>query len=80
MTGITRPLARESAAGLHSAGRRRAVVIILDPSRPTLIGLRLKGNRTIYYAAIDWLYREAVRSELARQKAERKRLRKERAK
>lgn len=72
MTPISRRLLRETPCAVHSAGRRRAIVIELDPRRPGLLGLRLKGTRTVYNLPIDWCYREAVRAELARRKAERR--------
>ncbi len=80
MTPINRPLARESAAVVYSAGRRRPVVLELDPGMPDLVGFRLRGTRTTYYLPIGHCGREAVRNELARRKAERKKLRKEQAK
>jgi hypothetical protein len=48
------------------------VVVELCPDRPTLIGFRLKGTRKTYYLPIDHCYREALRAEIARLKAERK--------
>jgi hypothetical protein len=75
MTGFTRRIARESADRIHSGGRARAVIVELDPSRPTLIGFRLKRCRETYYLPISHLWREAVRNELARQRAERKKAR-----
>ena len=79
MTGITRPCIRCSDAALHSLGRRRLVIVELRPDRPAVIGFRLKGTRKTYYLPIDHCYREALRAELARLKAERKAKRKERA-
>lgn len=71
MTPINRPLKRESAALVHSQGRRRKVVVELMPPGQ-LVGFRLHGTRRTYWLPIEWCWREAVRSELARQKAERK--------
>lgn len=76
MTPITRPLARESAKRLHSAGKARAVIVELAPPGE-LIGFRLKGTRRTYYLPIDWAFREAMRCEIARQKAERRKARNE---
>ena len=70
MTPVTRPLARESAAAMHSAGRARAIVIELTPPGE-LIGFRLKGTRRTYNLPVAWCYREALRNEVARQKRER---------
>lgn len=77
MMTINRRLRRESLASIHSGGRRRAVVIELDPNTPGLIGFRLKGTRTTYQLPVDFCFREACRAEMARRKAERKRLKKE---
>ena len=73
MTPINRKLKRESLASVHSQGRRRSVIVELDPSTPGLIGFRLKGTRGTYFLPIDFCFREACRSEMARRKAERKR-------
>lgn len=70
MTPINRPLARESAAAMHSAGKARPIIVELSPPG-ALVGFRLKGTRRTYHLPIDWLYREAVRNEIARQKRER---------
>lgn len=70
MTPINRDLSRESAARMHSAGKARAVIVELSPPG-ILIGFRLKGTRRTYHLPIDWAYREAMRAEMARQKAAR---------
>ena len=82
---INRRLVRLTAAKLHSAGKTRGVVVEFNPDangrgKPGsgFIGLRLSGTRTTYYLPVDWCFREAVRNELARTRAERKRQREER--
>jgi hypothetical protein len=74
MTTISgsRHLRRLTACAIHSGGKNRSIVLELDPSMPGLVGFRLKGTKTTYYLEIGWAYREAMRAELARQKAERK--------
>jgi hypothetical protein len=59
MTPITRKLKREGRSTIFSNGRRRPVVVILEPPGDVL-GLRLKGERTTYYLPLDWCYRQAV--------------------
>lgn len=78
VTGFTRHLARESADRIHSGGRTRSVIVELDPSTPTLIGFRLKGTRSTYHLPIAHAFREAMRNELARRRAERKKERQKR--
>lgn len=75
MIAITRPLKRESAAAVHSGGRARMIIIELRPPGD-LVGFRLERTRTTYSLPVAWCYREAVRAEMARQKAERKAARK----
>lgn len=75
MTGFTRKLARQSAASIHSAGRKRSVIVELNPATPTLLGFRLMKCRRVYYLPIDYCFREAVRAEVARERAERKKAR-----
>lgn len=73
MIGYTRKIVRESADVIHSAGRSRAVIVEFDPTKPGLIGFRLKRCRQTYYLPAAWCWRESVRNELARLRAERKR-------
>lgn len=80
MIEITRPVKRISAATVRHLGTMRPVVIELDPTRPNLIGFRLKGTRKVWYLPVDYCFRESIRNELARIKAERARARKEKAK
>ena len=68
MTTINRKMHREGCITIFSNGRRRPVIIILEPPGH-LIGLRLKGERHTYYLPIDWAYKEAV---LAHVRAERR--------
>lgn len=81
MTPINRRLRRQTASVIHSAGRRRYVVLELSPGGdgtpgPGFVGFRLMGTRTIYYLPVDWCFREALKAELARRRAERKAKRK----
>ena len=76
MTPCTRKLARESCASIHSQGRSRPVLIVIGPPGD-VIGFRLKGCRQTYYLPVAHCFREALKNELARRRAERK---KERAK
>jgi hypothetical protein len=63
MAPVTRKLKRESRSTIFSNGRRRPVVLILEPPGDVL-GLRLKGERTTYYLPLDWCYRQAVMAAL----------------
>ena len=79
MTPINRRLQRLSSASVHSQGKSRPVVVELCPDgvgKPGagFVGFRLAGTRTTYYLPIDHCYREAIRNELARKRAERKRV------
>jgi hypothetical protein len=69
----SRRVKRESIASIHSAGKRRTIIVELDPNIPQLVGFRLKGTRTTYHLPIDYCWREACRLEVLA----RKRLRKE---
>lgn len=75
MIAVTRALSRQSPARVHSGGRSRQIVIELAPPGD-VIGFRLKGTRTTYHLPVDWCYREALKAELARRRAERKKARK----
>jgi hypothetical protein len=77
MIGITRSLSRLTPSAIHSGGKRRQIVLELDPHRPGLVGFRLQRTRTTYYLPVEHLFREALRLELARQRTERKRIKKE---
>jgi hypothetical protein len=72
---VTRPVRRVSAAKVYDRSKPRPIVVELAPPG-VVIGFRLKGNRRAYYLPIDHCYREAVRSELARAKAEKAKARK----
>ncbi len=75
MTPITRRLTRITPAAIFSQGRKRPIAVELAPDRQGLIGFRLKGMRTTYYLPVDWCFREALKAELARRRAERKKAR-----
>jgi hypothetical protein len=72
--GVTRKLKRVSSAAIHSAGRRRQIIIELAPPGDT-VGFRLKGMRRTYRLPVGWCYTEAVKAELDRERAERRRAR-----
>jgi hypothetical protein len=71
VTTINRKLARESSSGIYSGGQHRAVIIELTPPGD-VIGFRLKGTRRSYCLPVAHCFREAMRNELARLQAERK--------
>jgi hypothetical protein len=75
MIEVRRPVRRVSGAKVYDRSKPRPVVVELSPPG-VVIGFRLKGNRRAYYLPIDWCFREAVRVELARAKAERAKARK----
>ncbi len=85
MIGITRKIQRRTNAAIHSAGRRRSVILEISPGGdgtpgPGFVGFRLERQRTIYWLPADWCWREAVKGFLASRRAERKRLREEKRK
>lgn len=75
MTHVTRKLARVSLAAIYSAGKTRAIVVELEPPGD-LVGFRLKGTRTVYFLPVAECYRLAVRAEMDRRKAEKRKARK----
>jgi hypothetical protein len=75
MIGVGRKLKRESPAAIHSAGKRRQIIIELAPPGDT-VGFRLKGTRKTYRLPVGWCYCEAVKAEIEREKLERRRARK----
>lgn len=84
---VNRKLARLTSAALFSKGRNRGIVLEIHPDangngKPGagFIGLRLSGTRKTYYLPVDWCFREAVRADLARTRAERKQVREEKRK
>lgn len=69
MTPVTRPVVRETAARVFSGGSFPVVIEIVPPGH--LIRLRLKGRRkAVYSLSVEWLYQEAVRQAVARQRDE----------
>lgn len=81
MIDINRPLKRRTAGRIHSQGRLRSVVLEISPGGdgspgPGFVGFRLMGTRTTYYLPVDWAFREACKAEMARRRAEKKRLKK----
>lgn len=83
-TTVNRRLVRQTDAAVYSQGRSRPVIIEIHPTangtgKPgaQYIGLRLARTRKTYYLPVDWIFREAVRADLARVRAERKKARAE---
>ena len=71
MTGFTRRISRLSVAAIHSAGRSRPIVVEFMPPG-NVLGFRLQGCKRTYYLPIAHCFREAIRAETARAKAERR--------
>lgn len=63
MTTLKRKLTRETTATIFELGRRRAVMVSLEP--PCLIGLRLKGTHRTFYLSADKAYLAAVKAHIA---------------
>jgi hypothetical protein len=63
MTMLKRKLTREASATVFELGRRRAVMMSLEP--PCLIGLRLKGTRRTFYLPVGKTYLAAVKAHVA---------------
>ena len=70
-TTVNRAVKRQSATAIYSQGRARSVIVEIEPPG-AVIGFRLKGTRRTYRLPIDWCYREALRAEIARVKAEKR--------
>lgn len=70
MRRIKNRVQRETPCSIYSAGKERPIVIELFPYKDTklgkMIGMRFKGSKKLYYAPMDWLYREMVRAHIAR--------------
>lgn len=81
MTIIGRPVRRETFGSVHERGKRRNVIVILEP--PNLISFRAKGTRRTYTLTTDACWTHAVKvhveSEKARKRKERSDRRKARA-
>lgn len=73
MTPINRKLKRETSAQRFSGGKQKSIVIELSPPG-TVIGFRLKGERTLFTLAISTAFGMAVQSTVAARKAARKQL------
>jgi len=73
VTIIGRPVRRETFGSVHERGKRRNVIVILEP--PNLISFRAKGTRRTYALTTDacWTYavKVQVESEKARKRKER---------
>lgn len=72
MVPVTRPVRRESASLVFSAGEARPVIVSIEPPGK-LLGFRLKGMKKTYTLSTEFCFREAMRQELlARQEARKK--------
>lgn len=83
MIRVNRRLMRQTPGVIFSKGRKRNVVIEINPGGdgkpgPDFLGFRLMGTRTTYYLPVDWCFREAVKAEMARRRREKREQRKER--
>jgi hypothetical protein len=63
MTDLDKPIKRRSHASRTEAGKRRRVIIILEPDQK--IGFRLEGTRDTYRLDIESGYELAVRSHVS---------------
>ena len=71
MTSLTTPISRETAATHFERGKRRQVIVSLEP--PSLLGFRLKGTKRTYYLDAGSCYDLACKAELERTKRGRRR-------
>lgn len=74
MTGLKRPVRRETAARF----RDRKLIVILEP--PDLITVKEKGRRKGFTLTVEAIYILAAEAEVRRQKAEKRKNRKRRVK
>jgi len=74
-TKLRKSVQRISCATIRERGKNRDVVVILQP--PNILGFRLKGFHHTYYLTIEACYIMAVRAEIARIRAEKKKAKKE---
>lgn len=63
MTKLKRTVERETSATVFEQGKRRAVVVALDPSG--FIVFRLKGTRRRFELGVVGLYHAAVKAHVA---------------
>lgn len=71
MTKVNRKVRRLSTATVFSNGKRRPIVIELDPPGDT-ISFRLHGERRKYGLPVDWMYKTAAVKQAAIDRAERR--------
>jgi hypothetical protein len=65
---------RTTEAAVHSAGKRRKIVVAIYPDG--VIGTRLLGTRREYYMFADDIYRNAVTVTVAKERAAKKKAKK----
>lgn len=78
MTVVKKPVKRETHGGIFEKGKRRPVIVSIEP--PNLLGLRLKGTQRTYYITAEGAYMAALRAALIAQKKEKEKARKEKRK
>jgi hypothetical protein len=74
MITVNRPVVRETAARVFSGGSFPVVLEIVPPGH--VVRLRLKGRRQAYTLPVAWMYQEALRQEVLKQREEKKRKKK----
>jgi len=78
MTKVTKPVYRETAGGIFSAGKERPVVVSLEP--PNIIGFRLKGMRKTFYLTAEGCFMAALKAQMALEKKEQRKKKRKRGK
>jgi hypothetical protein len=75
VTSVKRKVQRLSVSTVFSNGKRRPVVIELNPPGD-VITFRLHGERRAYGLSVDWMYKTAAARQAALDRAERRAARK----
>jgi len=68
MTKVKKAVYRETAGGIFSQGKKRPVIVSLEP--PNVIGFRLKGTRRTYTLTAEGCFMQALKAHLAAEKKE----------
>jgi hypothetical protein len=76
MTGLTKPVRRESQAHHYERGHNRPVIVILEP--PDQIAFRLKGTKRVFRLPIGRCFMLAAQAYAQAEKARRAQDRKNR--
>lgn len=78
MTGLTKPIKRETEATQFQKSELRNIIVSVEPVRSNaVIGLRLKGTRQTYRIGVSSCYLAAVQLHLQKIEKEAKRLAKD---